>query len=151
MIYQALNDRELAKREEEEMELEKAKKDRLLQMLAQQERAQNNAGKLDEIRARRAAEERERRAREKERDESLKKKKERKELMAARAKQAADKHALLDREKIFEEEEYLSGIKYMAKMDEREKNERLLKQQRSTEHRTNLMKSIDEREKQRQK
>lgn len=57
LIYQALKDQELARREEEEEAVARAKKERQAKLLAQQEKAQNNAGKMDELRARRAAEE----------------------------------------------------------------------------------------------
>lgn len=54
LLYQALRDQEMAKREEEEQRIERAKKERQAQLLAQQERIQDNSGKLDELRARRA-------------------------------------------------------------------------------------------------
>lgn len=44
LMYQALKDAELQKREEEEAALEAAKKERQAKLLAQQEKAQNNAG-----------------------------------------------------------------------------------------------------------
>ncbi len=84
LVYQAIKDAELAKREQEEAELEKVKRERLVQMLATQERAQSNAGKLDEIRARRAAEEKERLARQRERDEAEKRRNDIKQLMSER-------------------------------------------------------------------
>ena len=57
------------------------KKERQKKLLDESERSQSNAGKADEIRARRAAEERERRMREKERDDAIKKKKDITELV----------------------------------------------------------------------
>ena len=91
LIYQAMRDAELAKREEEEAEIERLKKERQLKLLDQQERAQNNAGKLDELRARRAIEEKERQLRAKEKAEALKRKSDMKELLESRAQQAAAK------------------------------------------------------------
>jgi hypothetical protein len=50
------------------------KKERQKKLLDESERSQSNAGKADEIRARRAAEERERRMREKEREDAQRRK-----------------------------------------------------------------------------
>lgn len=61
--------------------LDQLKKERQKKLLDESERSQSNAGKADEIRARRAAEERERRMREKERDDAIKKKKDITELV----------------------------------------------------------------------
>jgi len=147
LIYQALKDAELAKREEEEAAAEKVKKDRQAKLLAQQERAQNNAGKLDELRARRAAEERERKARQSEREKALKVKSEMEDLLRSRAKQAADKKSLAEREKIAEEEEYRNALKYMQSMAEREEREKEYKHNMSMQHREKLFAQIDANEK----
>lgn len=147
LVYQAIKDAELRKREEDEAELEKSKRARLVAMLATQEKAQSTAGKADEIRARRAAEDRERKARLREREEAEKKSDEIKQLMIARAKQAADKKVAADKEQIFLDEEFNSALKYMAKMDYREQMEKKVKEERSKEHRTKTMAQIDERQK----
>mmetsp|Transcript_29954 Transcript_29954/g.50114 ORF Transcript_29954/g.50114 Transcript_29954/m.50114 type:complete len:488 (+) Transcript_29954:19-1482(+) len=146
LIYQALKDRELAKREEEEEAIAKTKKERQAKLLAQQEKAQNNAGKLDELRARRAAEEKERAERRKEKADALKRKADMKELLESRAKQAADK---VERQKLAQaqaDEEILYGIEYAQKMEAREAEERRLKEGKMAEHRHNLQAQIDERE-----
>lgn len=151
LIYQAMKDAELAKREAEEAEIERAKKERQAKLLAQQERAQNNAGKLDELRARRAAEERERRARQTEREKAAKQKADTTELLASRAKQAADKHALKSREKVYEEEEIRNSLKYMQVMAEREAAEARMKHEKSMDHREKLFAQIATNEKRRGK
>ena len=53
--------------------MEAQKKERQAKLLEQQERAQDNAGKMDELRARRAAEEYERRMRRQEKEKAAKK------------------------------------------------------------------------------
>lgn len=145
LIYQALKDKELAKREEDEAEIARSKKERQLKLLAQQEKAQNNAGKLDELRARRAAEEKERIERRKEKADALKRKEDIKVLLDSRAKQANDK---IDREKIARrqaEEVLILDMQYTQKMDAREAAERQTKIERSNEHKVKLQAQIEDR------
>lgn len=146
LVYQALKDAELLKREKEEEAQEHLKKERQAKLLAQQERAQNNAGKLDELRARRAAEEKERRERTKEKAEHAKKKSEMKELVDSRARQAADKVDRQARMKIAEEEEYNNALIYMRTMAIREEKESEHKKKLSDQHRNNIMNQIKSNE-----
>ncbi len=44
LLYQALRDKELARREDEDAARDRAKKEQQAKLLAQQEKAQNNAG-----------------------------------------------------------------------------------------------------------
>lgn len=149
LIYQALKDKELAAREEEEAKLEHSKKERQAKLLAQQERAQNNAGKLDELRARRAAEESERRARAKEQEKARKLREDMKELVESRAKQAADRKYAEGKLLIQQEEEYKNALKYMTAMAEREEKERQIKIHNSIHHREEVIKQIKVAEKKR--
>lgn len=149
LIYQALKDAELAKREEEEEAIARSKKERQAKLLAQQEKAQNNAGKMDELRARRAAEEKERNERKKEKAEAQKRKEEMKMLLEARAKQAADKLERQNSAKKAAEEMILMDLEYTKKMDERETREREMKAAKAEEHRLKLQQQIDDRERQR--
>lgn len=142
LIYQAMKDAELLKREQEEEAIENAKRERQKQLLASQEKAMNRAGEADELRARRAAEEAERRARKKERDEYMKRKNDTEELLRARAKQAEDKRIRAESEKIFQDEEYASALRFMAKGQEREDREAAVKQQKNNSHRILLNKQI---------
>jgi len=144
LIYQAMKDAELLKREEEEAAIEQVKRDRQKLLLSQQEKALNRAGEMDELRARRAAEEHERRARRKERDEFMKRKNDTEELLRSRAKQAADKKKRLESEKVFEEEEYLNAMKYMKQGQDREDREAAEKMKRNREHRILLNKQISD-------
>eukprot|EP00598_Pedospumella_elongata_P001430 CAMPEP_0184975840 /NCGR_PEP_ID=MMETSP1098-20130426/6939_1 /TAXON_ID=89044 /ORGANISM="Spumella elongata, Strain CCAP 955/1" /LENGTH=461 /DNA_ID=CAMNT_0027498615 /DNA_START=99 /DNA_END=1484 /DNA_ORIENTATION=+ len=149
LIYQALKDQELARREEEEEAIARSKKERQAKLLAQQEKAQNNAGKMDELRARRAAEEKERNERKKEKAEALKRKQEMKILLESRAKQAADKLERQHSAKLQADEAVLMDMEYTRKMDERERREKAIKEARMEEHRVQLHAQIDERERRR--
>ncbi len=149
LIYQALKDQELARREEEEEAIARSKKERQAKLLAQQEKAQNNAGKMDELRARRAAEEKERNERKKEKAEALKRKQEMKILLESRAKQAADKLERQHSAKLQADEAVLMDMEYTRKMDERERREKAIKEARMEEHRIQLHAQIEERERRR--
>lgn len=149
LIYQAQKDAELAKREEEEAAIERVKKERQAKLLAQQERAQNNAGKLDELRARRAAEEKERLERAKEKTEAMKRKDEMKVLLESRAKQAMDK---LERQKTIkaqEQDEILNQLAYTKKMDDREREEQRIKNEKIQDFKVTLHAQIEEIERNR--
>jgi hypothetical protein len=144
LIYQAMKDAELAKREEDEAAVERAKKERQAKLLAQQERAQNNAGKLDELRARRAAEERERKDREKEKASAQKRKSEMEELLASRAKQAQDKLRHKEDLKAQEQDQIVQQIVHTQKLDQREAEETRMKQMRTMDFRVQLQKQIED-------
>jgi hypothetical protein len=147
LIYQAQRDAEIAKREAEKEEERILKKEREKKLLAQQERAQNNAGKLDELRARRAAEEAERKARKAEKDKAAKSHAEIQDLLQSRAKQAAGKTLQLERQKIEEAEEVRQGLMYMQKMAQREENDRNHKEAMGEKHRIELHRQKDFRAK----
>lgn len=144
LLYQALKDAELAKREEEEAAIEKAKKERQAKLLAEQERVLDNRGKLDELRARRAAEEKERLERQKERAEALKKRQEMAELVESRAKQAADKVERQKALKALERDEIINQLRYTEQMDERERREREEKERKIMDFRETLQRQMDE-------
>lgn len=150
LIYQALKDAELAKRESDELALAMSKKKRQLELLAQQEKAQDNLGKMDEIRARRAYEERERRARESERMEREKKKREMDELLASRHAQAFDKKMREERLKADALKEIDDGVQMMAKLKAREDKEAAKLSKLREDHRINLHKQIEDRRNQNQ-
>lgn len=145
LVYQTVKDAEAKAREDAERALERVKKVRLMEMLAAQERVQNNAGKLDEVRARRAGEERERRAREKEREEGMKKKAEVEELMAARAVQAGDKVRRGEAVRVQLQREYEGAVRHMQEMDVKEVKEGRVKQERAKEYRERLNGEIEDR------
>lgn len=144
LIYQALKDAELAKREADEEMKEKLKKERQAKLLAEQERVANDAGKLDELRARRAAEAKEREAREKEKQDILKKRQEMKELLDSRAKQAHDKLESQKILKLQEEEQVINQFNHTKKLQLREESEQAEKERKLKEFRFMLQQQIDE-------
>jgi len=143
LLYQMAQDAKLEKREQEELAIEAAKKERQMKLLAQQEKAQNNAGKLDELRARRAAEEKERTTRLKEKEEKIKRKHEMADLLESRAKQAADKKERQKMEKLEAEEEIVNNRIYMQRMEEREQREAKMKEDLQKDFKEKLMLQID--------
>ena len=145
LLYQSLKDKEIARREEYEASIAQARKEREMKLLAQQEKAQNNAGKLDELRARRAAEEKERNERRKEKANALKKREDIKVLLDSRSKQAADKVERQKLAKLQAEEMILLDLQYTKKMDEREYLEKQAKYEKSHEHKIKLQSQIEER------
>ncbi len=149
LLYQAMKDKELAEREAEQAAMEAQKKERQAKLLEQQERAQDNAGKMDELRARRAAEEYERRMRRQEKEKAAKKRADTIELLESRAKQHADKMALEVREKELAEEEVKQGLMYIKKMDEREAADKAYKKKMADKHRIVLHEQIETRAKMR--
>lgn len=131
-----MKDAEMLKREEEEAAIERKKKERQAELLAQQERVQSNAGrtispilsinktmpnnstirwfagKLDELRARRAEEERERKYRQREREQAEKSKREMQILVEARIQQAAEKATAKEREQLLWKEQCKNDLEY---------------------------------------
>jgi hypothetical protein len=150
LMYQAMQDAKFAAREAEEAAIERAKKERQAKLLDQQERAQNNADKLDEIRARRAFEERERKARFAEKQAVAKRKADMDELLRSRAAQAADKHKRAEEAKERAKREHFAEIQRLEGTAVREQQEAKAKHDSAYNHRTMLLKQIDDIERTRQ-
>jgi len=146
LVYQALKDQELSRRDEEEAAVMRTKKERQAKLLAQQEKAQNSQGKMDELRARRAAEEKERNERRREKADAIKRKESMNELLESRAKQAADKVERMKAHKKEADEAILNNFEYTKRMDEREADERRKKEHLTNDHKTRLQAQIEERE-----
>jgi len=146
LFYQMQQDAKMRQRELDEMEVQNHKKEQQKKLLAEQERAQDNRGKMDEVRARRAMEEHERKARQKERDEAMKRRREDEELMKARALQAKQKREREVREKKQQEVEHLQMLNHVNKVAAREQSEKAKDNKGKDEHRRALMQQIDERE-----
>lgn len=144
--YQAMKDAELARREEEEMNLERQKKELQAKLLAMQERSQNKQAELDELRARRAAEGREREARRKEKEEVEKKKSEMLRLQDDRSRQARDRREKEEREKALQEMEFKKTLAYMAEQSKIEEREQIKKKNAAKAHRDLVLRQIDEAE-----
>lgn len=145
-IYQAKRDAEMARREKEEEDIANEKREQQKKLLAQQEKVQSSQAGVDELRARRYAEERERRARNEERAKAQKKKSQMLELMESRKSQAEAKVSMMAREAVMQQQEYEDGLKYSMKIMKREAAEESTKKAKSNEHRVKLQQQIDERE-----
>merc|ERR1719161_1618458 len=128
----------MRKREEEEAKLQQARKEKQAKMLENQEKTQNKQAEIDELRARRYAEERERRERERERKEVSDKHSRMIELQSARASQAEQKKAMMAREAVMQQQEYEDAVTYSLQTMEREKAESDKEAEISESHRKNL-------------
>lgn len=142
LLYQAQKDEEMRKREEEEGEKARLMKERQAKLLAMQEKTQNKQAEIDELRARRYAEERERRERERERKELTDKHSRMIELQNARASQAEQKKAMMAREAVMQQQEYEDAVTYSLQTMEREKFEADKKHAKAEAHRDALKHQI---------
>lgn len=142
LLYQAQQDAILAKREAEEAEIAAIKKERQKQLLAQQEKAQANAGARDELLARRAMEEKERITRRKEKEEALKRRNDTRHLLAERKKQEEDKKRMNAMELERDKYEHLKQLEHTMKTAGREDDERRSKHEAAIRHRELLVHQI---------
>jgi hypothetical protein len=126
-VYQAKRDAEMARREKEEEDIANEKREQQKKLLAQQEKVQSGQAEVDELRARRYAEERERKARNEERSKAQKKHSQMLELMASRKSQAEAKQSMMAREAVMQQQEYEDGLKYSMGVMKREKAEAAVK------------------------
>ena len=149
LIYQALQDDKMAKREELETEIEHKKKERQAQLLANQERVQNNAGKLDELRARRAEEERERRQRIIEKELATKKMNDTTILMNARMKQENDKQLKIIKDNELLKQQTINDYEYNLKLQQKEDYNKQYKINESIKHRKKVELLIETRKNER--
>merc|ERR1719324_961190 len=125
----------MRKREAEEAEKAAIMKERQKKLLVMQEKTQNKQAEIDELRARRYAEERERRERERERKEVSDKHSRMIELQSARASQAEQKKAMMAREAVMQQQEYEDAVTYSLQTMEREKAESDAKHSKAEAHR----------------
>lgn len=149
IMYNLEMDRKAAAHEAKEEAANVVKKERQMKLVAQQEKALDNAGKLDELRARRAAEEKDRQMREAERVGALKRRSEMKDLLDSRAKQAEDKVQRQRNDKKLNEEEVANNLRYMKRMEDREQKETNEKLRKTNDYKDSLMSQISEIEKRR--
>mmetsp|Transcript_22133 Transcript_22133/g.26092 ORF Transcript_22133/g.26092 Transcript_22133/m.26092 type:complete len:483 (-) Transcript_22133:220-1668(-) len=142
-IYQMKKDAELAARERHEEELASEKREQQRKLLAQQEKSQNKQAEIDELRARRYAEERERKARNDEKNKAERRRQQMIELSNARKAQADGKKSIMAREALMQQEEYEDAIRFGMKVQQREAAEADAKQRAADMHRTKLQAQID--------
>ncbi|KAJ1450735.1 tumor suppressor, Mitostatin-domain-containing protein [Pelagophyceae sp. CCMP2097] len=146
LLYQARSDEMMRKREEDEARVADAKKALQAKLLAQQERLANTQAAVDELRARRYAEERERRERQREEDEAKTKARRMGDLQQARVDQAAQKQRQAARDAILQEDEYASTLRLAHDVAERERSEAAARGSRAKEHRELLQGQISHAE-----
>merc|ERR1719359_2289686 len=115
-------------------------------MLEMQEKSQNKQAEIDELRARRYAEEKERRERDRERRDISDKHSRMIELQFARESQAEQKKAMMAREAVMQQQEYEDAVTYSLQTMEREKFENDKKSAISESHRKNLQEQITSNE-----
>ena len=146
LLYQAQKDEEMRKREAEEAEKAAIMKERQKKLLEMQEKSQNKQAEIDELRARRYAEEKERRERDRERRDISDKHSRMIELQFARESQAEQKKAMMAREAVMQQQEYEDAVTYSLQTMEREKFENDKKSAISESHRKNLQEQITSNE-----
>lgn len=144
LMYQAKKDEDMARREAEEEAKANAVKERQKKLLAQQEKSQNKQAEIDELRARRYAEEKERREREREKSEAADRKKRIKELSAARTEQAAQRKAMMAREAVMQQQEYEESSRHSMAIMERESKEAAERKLAASQHRDALQAQIND-------
>ncbi|CAM9135252.1 unnamed protein product [Ectocarpus sp. 12 AP-2014] len=146
LAYQAMKDEEMRLREVEEAEKKQMMKERQQKLLEGQLRDMDKQAELDELRARRAAEEKEREMRHRERFAAEKRRKDVTQLQADRKRQADMKKAQLAKEAELEEGEYEAAVRYNATLSERERRESEAKHTACMEHRSAILLQVQEAE-----
>ncbi|CAM9608694.1 unnamed protein product [Ectocarpus fasciculatus] len=146
LAYQAMKDEEMRLREVEEAEKKQMMKERQQKLLEGQLRDMDKQAELDELRARRAAEEKEREMRHRERFAAEKRRKDVTQLQADRKRQADMKKAQLAKEAELEEGEYEAAVRYNATLSERERRESEAKHAACMEHRSAILLQVQEAE-----
>lgn len=144
IAYQMEQDEKLHRREAEEAEADRMKRDIQKQLLDEQERTMDRRSEMDELRARRAAEDAERKYRQKKLLEAQKKKRDAELLDEARKQQQQEK---IEREKMeaeMKQEEYLNATRHACVMAERERAEEVYTKKKNAELIQNLQKQIEE-------
>ncbi|KAG5183801.1 tumor suppressor, Mitostatin-domain-containing protein [Tribonema minus] len=146
LAYQAQKDEEMRQREVEEAERQRLMKERQQRLLDGQQRDMDKRTEMDELRARRAAEEKERRERHREQSEAEKRHLDVQLLQEERRRQAELKKAQLAREAQLEEQEYEAAVRYSSEAAARERRERDAKRAASLQHRDAILAQVQDAE-----
>uniref|UniRef100_A0A7S2V0X2 Cilia- and flagella-associated protein 45 n=1 Tax=Fibrocapsa japonica TaxID=94617 RepID=A0A7S2V0X2_9STRA len=146
LAYQAKKDEDLRVREQEEIVRQRLMKERQAKLLAQQEKTQNKQAELDELRARRAAEEKERRERARELAAAQKHRHDIACLQEDRKRQEQQKRFMQMKEAEQQIQEYQAAMAYSNQVAEREREEFQRKQHASMDHRSAILTQINEAE-----
>ncbi|CAL7950302.1 unnamed protein product [Xylocopa violacea] len=147
--YQRYKDEREAKLAEERR-LEKLRKEQAKALVATQTmQAKDVQGRLEELNAARVQEEVERQWRQKEKEEALKKAKAQKSLMKEREKQLNNKRIMEEMELERERREFEKIVRVQKEAFCREQKERENKQRRALKHRSEILKQVNEKERER--
>ncbi len=146
LAFQAQRDEDMRKREEFEKEEERRKKEIQMKLLVTQAKNIDKQAQIDELKARRAAEDAEKKQRAKELAAAKERKRNMQILLEARKVQEREKAQLKKCEMHEREEEFLNTLKTASDMAKREQEEAELTKKRSTEFRKLLLQQINKNE-----
>lgn len=146
IAYQADRDEALRKREEEELVGQKQKIEMQKILLANQIKSMDKQAELDELRARRAAEEAERKHRKRDVYEAQKKLKDMRILHETKKKQEEERQRTKQNKVQQKQEEYENALQHAAEMAKRERDESEMIKRKNAELRTMLKDQIEEHE-----
>ena len=145
LVYQLEKEETMKRREQEEREAQLLKVEMQKKMLESQTKSIDKQIELDELRARRAAEETERKYRQKEALEAEKRQREFIALHESRKKQEEERKQARQRELQDKKEEYANAIKHANEMARREKDELERIKGKNAQLRMMLRQQIEER------
>ena len=143
LIYQAKKDEEMRNREAEEAEKDRLAKETQARLLASQEKIMSKQGEIDELRARRHAEQAERRARARELGDAQKRQNQMRDLQASRKGQAMQRKSMMAREAVMQQQEYEDAVTHSVGVMERQSHENTKKHEVARKHREALQQQIE--------
>lgn len=146
VAYLAERDAKALKREEEEAEAQRKKIELQKKLLESQTKILDKRSEIDELRARRAAEENERKHRQRELEETLKRKKKMDILHQSRKQQEQEKMQKRIQQKKEKQVEYNDVIGHATEMAKRERQEAELAKMKNAEFIEMLQKQIEDKE-----
>eukprot|EP00956_Cyclotella_meneghiniana_P021526 scaffold39329_cov28-Cyclotella_meneghiniana.AAC.1 len=144
VAYQMEQDEKLRQREAEEEEADRKKRELQKRLLDEQERTLDRRAEIDELRARRAAEDKERQYRQKQLMEAQKRKHDIDTLDQARRQQQKEREEQALVEQAERQQEYENALRHAQAMAEREKAEIVRERRRNAELISNLQGQIEE-------
>lgn len=144
--YLTEQDEKLRKREEEEAEAQRKKVELQKKLLESQTKALDKRSEIDELRARRAAEEKERQHRQRELEEAQKRKRDREIMHMSRQKQQEERRLKKEQEQEEKRSEYMNALRHAEEMARREHDESELAKIKNAELRQMLQQQIQENE-----
>lgn len=146
LAYIMEQDEKLRQREQEEEYAKKKKIEVQKKLLESHTKILDRKAEMNELSARRAAEENERKQRQKELQEAQKRKNDMKMLQESRRQQELEKRLAKDTEISELQKEYNDAIRHAAEMDKRERDEAETLKQKNADLRKMLQQQIEEKE-----